>query len=79
MTTPGADFGAIITAISSLHGPDEVCELRAIKRANGTRILRSGEPIDVPRRDPVGVSLRSGDEVQLGKAAIRIRIDESAD
>jgi hypothetical protein len=44
--------------------------------ANGTRILRSGELIEVPRRDPVGVSLRSGDEVQLGKAAIRIRIGE---
>jgi hypothetical protein len=43
--------------------------------ANGTRILRSGEAIDVPRRDPIGVSLRSGDEIQLGKAAIKIRID----
>jgi hypothetical protein len=45
--------------------------------ANGTRIVRSGEAIDLPRRDPVGVSLRSGDEVRFGKAAIRIRIDES--
>jgi len=43
--------------------------------ANGTRIVRSGESIDVPKRDPVGVSLRSGDEVHLGKAAVRIRID----
>ncbi len=43
--------------------------------ANGTRVLRSGESIDVPRRDPVGVSLRSGDEVQLGKAVVRIKID----
>jgi len=43
--------------------------------ANGTRILRSGESIDVPRRDPVGVSLRSGDEVHLGKAAVRVKID----
>jgi len=46
--------------------------------ANGTRVLRSGEAIDVPRRDPVGVSLRSGDEIQLGKAGIRIRIDARA-
>jgi hypothetical protein len=46
--------------------------------ANGTRILRSGELIEVPRRDPVGVSLRSGDEVQFGKAAIRIRLGEDA-
>lgn len=43
--------------------------------ANGTRIVRSGESIDVPRRDPVGVSLRSGDEVHLGKAAVRIKIE----
>jgi len=42
--------------------------------ANGTRVLRSGELIDVPRRDPVGLALRSGDEVQLGKAAIRVGI-----
>ena len=43
--------------------------------ANGTRIVRSGEAVDVPRRDPVGVSLRSGDEVHLGKAAVRIKIE----
>ncbi len=42
--------------------------------ANGTRVVRSGEVIDVPKRDPVGLALRSGDEVQLGKAAIRVRI-----
>ena len=43
--------------------------------ANGTRVVRSGEVIDVPKRDPVGLALRSGDEVQLGKAALRVRID----
>ena len=43
--------------------------------ANGTRVLRGGEVIDVPRRDPVGLTLRSGDEVQFGKAAVRVRID----
>jgi pSer/pThr/pTyr-binding forkhead associated (FHA) protein len=42
--------------------------------ANGTRVVRGGEVIDVPKRDPVGLSLRTGDEVQLGKAAIRVRI-----
>ena len=40
--------------------------------ANGTRILRGGEAIDVPSRDPIGVALRSGDEVQFGKACVRI-------
>ena len=42
--------------------------------ANGTRVVRSGEVIDVPKRDPVGLALRSGDEVQLGKAAIKVKI-----
>jgi len=42
--------------------------------ANGTRVVRAGETIDVPRRDPVGLMLRSGDEVQFGKAAIRVTI-----
>jgi len=42
--------------------------------ANGTRVLRGGETIDLPRRDPVGVVLRSGDEVHFGKAAVRITI-----
>jgi hypothetical protein len=43
---------------------------------NGTRIVRGGDFIDVPKRDPVGVVLRSGDELQFGKAAIRVRIGE---
>lgn len=43
--------------------------------ANGTRVVRGGEVIEVFRRDPMGVALRSGDEVQLGKAALRIRIE----
>jgi hypothetical protein len=44
--------------------------------ANGTRIIRDGESIEVPRRDPVGVVLRSRDELQFGKAAIRVQIGE---
>jgi len=40
--------------------------------ANGTRVLRSGDVIDLPKRDPIGFTLRSEDEVQLGKAAIRV-------
>ena len=40
--------------------------------ANGTRILRGGETIDVPSRDPLGVALRSGDELQLGTASVRV-------
>ena len=42
--------------------------------ANGTRVVRGGDVIDLPKRDPVGLALRSGDEVQLGKAAIRVKI-----
>lgn len=40
--------------------------------ANGTRVLRGGEPIEVPPRDPVGVALLPGDELQFGTAAVRI-------
>jgi len=42
--------------------------------ANGTRVVRRGELIDVPRRDPIGLALRSGDEVQIGKAVLRVGI-----
>jgi hypothetical protein len=42
---------------------------------NGTAILRDGEVIAVHRRDPRGVRVRSGDEVRLGRALIRIDIE----
>lgn len=41
---------------------------------NGTSILRDGEVIPVHRRDPRGVKLRSGDEIQIGRALLRIDI-----
>jgi len=44
------------------------------RSANGTRILRGGEMIEVPARDPVGVALASGDELQFGQAAVRVSI-----
>jgi hypothetical protein len=45
--------------------------------ANGTRVIRGGEVIEVPKRDPIGVVLMSGDEVQFGRAAIKLQIRES--
>ena len=42
---------------------------------NGTSILRDGEVIPVHRRDPRGVRLRSGDEIRLGRASLRIEIE----
>lgn len=41
---------------------------------NGTSILRDGEVIAVHRRDPRGVRVRSGDEIHLGRAILRIEI-----
>ena len=41
---------------------------------NGTRIARSGTLLRVAPRDPVGVTLLSGDEVQFGTAAVRVEI-----
>lgn len=42
------------------------------RSANGTRIVRAGEVIEVPARDPIGVAIASGDELQFGKAAVRV-------
>ena len=41
---------------------------------NGTRIIREGRVVEVTPRDPVGVTLMSGDEIVLGTAALRIRL-----
>jgi hypothetical protein len=41
---------------------------------NGTAILRDGEVLVVHRRDPRGVRLRSGDEIHLGRAILRIDV-----
>jgi hypothetical protein len=45
--------------------------------SNPTFILRNGRSIPVPPRDPRGLRVQSGDEVQLGRAVIRLTIDES--
>jgi hypothetical protein len=45
--------------------------------SNGTRVVRNGETLDVAPRDPVGVALLSGDEIQFGTAAITITIDDA--
>jgi len=42
--------------------------------SNGTRVLRGGTSINVPARDPRGVRVRSGDEVQFGRARVRIKV-----
>lgn len=61
-------------AMIRFHRPTNEYRLFDEGSANGTRVLRAGEIIEVPRRDPVGVTLRSGDEVQLGKASLQVRI-----
>ena len=43
---------------------------------NGTSILRDGEVIAVHRRDPRGVRVRSGDEIRLGRALLRVEIED---
>ena len=45
--------------------------------ANGTQIVRGGEVIVVPRTDPVGAVLQSGDELRFGKASVRVQIGVS--
>jgi hypothetical protein len=41
---------------------------------NGTSVLRDGEVIAVPRRDPRGVRLRDGDEIRLGRAVLQVSL-----
>jgi hypothetical protein len=41
---------------------------------NGTRVIRGGAVLEVKPHDPVGVTLRSGDEIQLGTASLRIQM-----
>lgn len=44
------------------------------RSANGTRIIRAGQVIDVPPKDPFGVAIRAGDELEFGTAAARVDI-----
>jgi FHA domain len=44
--------------------------------SNGTSIIRGGNTIAVPARDPRGVRVQSGDEVQVGRAVLRLMIGE---
>lgn len=42
--------------------------------SNGTSLVRSGAAIPVPPRDPRGIRVVSGDEIQVGRAVLRITI-----
>lgn len=42
--------------------------------SNGTSIVRNGAAIAVPRRDPRGIRVISGDEIQVGRAVLRITL-----
>ena len=44
------------------------------RSANGTRIVRGGQVIEVPAGDPIGVAIQSGDELQFGNASVRVSI-----
>jgi FHA domain len=43
--------------------------------SNGTQILRAGASIVVPARDPRGVPVYSGDEIQFGHAVVRVTVE----
>jgi hypothetical protein len=42
--------------------------------SNPTSILRAGKVIRVAPRDPRGVRVQSGDQLQLGRAALRVKV-----
>ena len=41
----------------------------------GTQVIRRGGLIKVPKNDPRGVLLMSGDEIQLGDVVLRVTIE----
>ena len=45
--------------------------------SNPTFVLRAGRSIPVPPRDPRGLRVQSGDQIQLGRAIIQLAIGES--
>jgi hypothetical protein len=45
--------------------------------ASGTLLFRAGRSIEVSRHDRRGVRLTSGDEIYLGRAAVRVEIGEA--
>jgi len=50
--------------------------LRAEQNASGTRIYRGGGTIDVSSHDRRGVRLQPGDEILLGRAAVKVGMRE---
>jgi hypothetical protein len=42
--------------------------------SNGTQVIRGGTSLPVPPRDPRGVRVRTGDEIQFGRARVRIKV-----
>lgn len=42
--------------------------------SNGTHVIRGGVTLTVPPRDPRGVRVRTGDEIQFGRARVRIKV-----
>jgi pSer/pThr/pTyr-binding forkhead associated (FHA) protein len=44
--------------------------------SNPTFIVRAGTTIQIPPRDPRGVRVRSGDELHLGRAIVRLSLEE---
>jgi FHA domain len=43
--------------------------------SNPTFVVRGGKTIEIPPRDPRGARVCSGDEIQLGRAVIRLALD----
>lgn len=46
--------------------------------SNPTYVVRGGRSLRVSPRDPRGVRLQSGDELQIGRAVLRVSISDSA-
>jgi hypothetical protein len=72
----------ITETVGRAHARLELDGATAVYRAfddgssNPTFIVRGGATIQIPPRDPRGVRVRSGDELHLGRAIVRLSLED---
>ena len=62
----------------SYHPAEQAFWLHDDRSLKGTRIIRDGADLTLAKGSPRGEKLRTGDEIQVGDAALRFTILEEA-
>jgi len=66
-----ADPSPVSSSVPCVRGQYQLLDDGSL---HGTLVVRRGETIHVPGRDPRGILVQSGDEIQLGDASVRVVI-----